>query len=96
MNKSSDISRRNFLRLAGGLGAGLIIPRYAWIDKKRSEVSKFTAAIAQSQVEKADFTIRIASVIVEVAKDRAISTIGYNSTVPGPVLRMREGVPSHS
>ena len=30
---------------------------------------------------------------VELAPDRVISTIGYNGTSPGPVLRMREGVP---
>src|SRR4029077_1528628 len=42
---------------------------------------------------KADITLRIAPVTVELAPDRVISTIGYNDTSPGPVLRMREGVP---
>jgi len=41
----------------------------------------------------ADITLQIAPVIVELASGRAISTIGYNGTSPGPLLRMREGVP---
>src|SRR6516225_8371232 len=41
----------------------------------------------------ADFTLHIAPVIVELAPGRAISTIGYNGTAPGPLLRMREGAP---
>jgi FtsP/CotA-like multicopper oxidase with cupredoxin domain len=39
----------------------------------------------------ADFTIRIAPIALEIAPSRFISTIGYNGTSPGPVLRMREG-----
>ena len=41
----------------------------------------------------ADFTIKIAPVIVQLDPNRAISTIGYNGSSPGPVLRMREGKP---
>jgi FtsP/CotA-like multicopper oxidase with cupredoxin domain len=41
----------------------------------------------------ADFTIRIAPVALEIAPSRFISTIGYNGTSPGPILRMREGKP---
>jgi FtsP/CotA-like multicopper oxidase with cupredoxin domain len=39
----------------------------------------------------ADFTLRIAPIALEIAPSRFISTIGYNGTSPGPVLRMREG-----
>jgi FtsP/CotA-like multicopper oxidase with cupredoxin domain len=42
---------------------------------------------------KADFTIEIAPVAVELVPNRFISTIGYNGSVPGPLLRMREGKP---
>lgn len=42
---------------------------------------------------KADHTIRIAPVSVELAPGRTIQTIGYNGTVPGPILRMKEGKP---
>ncbi|MDB6014110.1 MAG: Multicopper oxidase [Gammaproteobacteria bacterium] len=42
---------------------------------------------------KADFTLRIAPVALEIAPSHFISTIGYNGTSPGPILRMREGKP---
>jgi len=41
----------------------------------------------------ADITLRIAPVTVELAQDRILSTIGYNGTSPGPILRMKEGKP---
>jgi FtsP/CotA-like multicopper oxidase with cupredoxin domain len=41
----------------------------------------------------ADFTLRIAPIALEIAPSRFISTIGYNGTSPGPLLRMREGKP---
>ena len=43
--------------------------------------------------EKADFTIRIGSLTVELAPGKKFKTIGYNGTAPGPILRMPEGKP---
>jgi len=43
--------------------------------------------------DKADYTLRIAPVTVELDRSHILSTIGYNGTAPGPVLRMREGKP---
>src|SRR5882757_6344833 len=40
---------------------------------------------------KADHTLRIAPVTVELSPDHILSTTGYNDISPGPVLRMREG-----
>ena len=42
---------------------------------------------------KADHTLRIAPVTVELAPNRILSTIGYNDASPGPILRMKEGRP---
>ena len=42
---------------------------------------------------KADITLRIEPVTVELAPDRILSTIGYNGMSPGPVLRMKENKP---
>jgi FtsP/CotA-like multicopper oxidase with cupredoxin domain len=39
----------------------------------------------------ADYTLRIAPVTVELDPTHILSTIGYNGSAPGPVLRMREG-----
>ncbi|MGD0445682.1 MAG: multicopper oxidase family protein [Edaphobacter sp.] len=43
--------------------------------------------------DKADYTLRIAPVTVELDRSHILSTIGYNGTAPGPVFRMREGKP---
>ena len=40
---------------------------------------------------KADVTIRISPVEMEVAPRKIIKTTGYNGSAPGPVLRLREG-----
>ena len=40
---------------------------------------------------KADFTLRIGAVTLELAPGKKLRTIGYNNSSPGPVLRMREG-----
>jgi FtsP/CotA-like multicopper oxidase with cupredoxin domain len=40
---------------------------------------------------KADYSLRIAPVTVELDRSHILSTIGYNGTAPGPVLRMKEG-----
>jgi FtsP/CotA-like multicopper oxidase with cupredoxin domain len=39
----------------------------------------------------ADFTLQIAPMLVELAPQVVIGTIGYSNKVPGPLLRMREG-----
>ncbi len=41
----------------------------------------------------ADYSLRIAPVTVELDPAHILSTIGYNGTAPGPVLRMKEGKP---
>ena len=38
-----------------------------------------------------DVTLHIGPVLVDVTKDKTISTIGYNGQVPGPMIRLREG-----
>jgi FtsP/CotA-like multicopper oxidase with cupredoxin domain len=42
---------------------------------------------------KADFALRIAPIAVELTPNYIVSTVGYNGSCPGPVLRMREGQP---
>jgi FtsP/CotA-like multicopper oxidase with cupredoxin domain len=81
------MKRRKFLALAssfaGGRVAGASMFRHvhAW--------DMQTSATA----EKADATLRIQSVYVDLGPKVRIKTSGYNGTVPGPVLRFKEGVP---
>jgi FtsP/CotA-like multicopper oxidase with cupredoxin domain len=48
---------------------------------------------AQAAETKADYTLRIAPVTVELDRSHILSTMGYNGIAPGPVLRMKEGKP---
>ena len=41
--------------------------------------------------EKADYTIRIATGLAELADDHIVSTTLYNGQFPGPMVRLREG-----
>jgi FtsP/CotA-like multicopper oxidase with cupredoxin domain len=60
-----------------------------------SQVAKVPtpASSGAPQDSKADYTLRIEPVRVELDRSHILSTIGYNGTAPGPVLRMREGRP---
>ena len=49
------------------------------------------ATSAKSTERAADFALQIAPMMVELAPQIVISTIGYSNKVPGPLLRMREG-----
>lgn len=51
------------------------------------------AAQVAAENPKADIELRISPVEVEIAPRRIIKTVGYNGSVPGPVLRVREGQP---
>jgi len=51
------------------------------------------ASDASAPTGPADVTLHIGPVLADIAKEHVISTMGYNGTVPGPLLRLREGVP---
>jgi len=45
----------------------------------------------QTAPEKADYTLRIAIGLAELAPDHIVSTTLYNGQFPGPLLRFKEG-----
>jgi FtsP/CotA-like multicopper oxidase with cupredoxin domain len=49
--------------------------------------------LAQAPEPKPDYTLRIGPVALEIGPGKIIKTTGYNDTVPGPLLRLREGKP---
>jgi len=71
------MERREFLALLG-------IPAYAKLARR---IGLQTAPTNS----KADVTIHISPVEMEVAPRKIMKTTGYNGSAPGPVLRLREG-----
>jgi FtsP/CotA-like multicopper oxidase with cupredoxin domain len=81
-----SVSRRNFLKVAGALAGGTLVPTGA------ADAAAWERMRAAPQAEAAaDYTIRIGAHPVEIAPDRIISTITYNGQFPGPLLRFKEG-----
>ena len=76
--------RRDLLKL-GLLSA--LAPYVQNASSKPADVS------ARPQADGADYTIRIATGLVELAPDGIISTTVYNGQFPGPLLRFIEGKP---
>ena len=75
------MKRRDFLKIGSGamaqVGAARLLAQAPAMQM---------GANAPNETTKADYTLRIAPVTVELAPDHILSTIGYNDTSPGPVL----------
>jgi FtsP/CotA-like multicopper oxidase with cupredoxin domain len=89
------VKRREFLRLGGAtvIGAGTAGIVSAARQSQAMPPMQMQSNAAPAPAGKADITLNIAPIALELVPNRIISTIGYNGTSPGPILRMREGVP---
>jgi FtsP/CotA-like multicopper oxidase with cupredoxin domain len=80
------MQRRDFLKLgslaAANAGAAHLLAQ---------QTAAHAPHTSEPPADKADYTLRIAPVTVELDRAHILSTIGYNGSAPGPVLRMREG-----
>jgi len=72
------IDRRSLLKCAAALPVAGALPRLA-------------QAADEAPPEKADYTLRIAAGLVELAPEHIVSTTLYNGQFPGPLLRLTEG-----
>jgi FtsP/CotA-like multicopper oxidase with cupredoxin domain len=81
-------SRRDLLLGAGSAGLAAIAsgPGFA-------QTSVGQTNVGQTPAPSADHTIRIAPISLEIGPNKIIKTTGYNDTVPGPLLRLKEGTP---
>ena len=82
-------TRRDLLQLAGAAGVGMLLSGCGG----GGQSPAVPAELAAPANAAADVTLRISPVLVNVTKDRTISTIGYNGGAPGPVVRLKEGSP---
>jgi FtsP/CotA-like multicopper oxidase with cupredoxin domain len=72
------IDRRSLIKYAGLAPLMGVVPRLA---RTAGDVT----------AERADYTLRIGTGLVELAPDHIVSTTLYNGQFPGPLLRFREG-----
>jgi FtsP/CotA-like multicopper oxidase with cupredoxin domain len=64
---------------------------FAALAPAMSAVPRFARAVEQATTEKSDYTLRIATGLVELAPKYIVSTTLYNGQFPGPLLRFKEG-----
>ncbi|HVW84310.1 MAG TPA: multicopper oxidase domain-containing protein [Bryobacteraceae bacterium] len=85
--KDSSKSRRSFL--ADAAASALLL---GGCSRSSNPGASASAPDRAAPGGPADVTLRIGPVLADIAKEHTISTIGYNGSVPGPVVRFREGV----
>ena len=78
------MQRRDFLKLAG-LAASTPLTA--------QQTQSFLSGPAAADTAKTEFNLQIGTVSVELSPNHILSTVGYNGSAPGPLLRMKEGVP---
>jgi FtsP/CotA-like multicopper oxidase with cupredoxin domain len=98
------MKRREFVTLAGGTvaaGAACAAGMGAAATARAAAPTQTSPAMtmppganpAPAAGPPADFTLRIAPVALEIAPSHFVSTVAYNGTSPGPILRVKEGKP---
>ena len=85
------MKRRDFLQFCGVTLAQGGLPRLGSFSGPPQNATSPISATNPDGESKADYTLRIAPVTVELDRSHILSTVGYNGCSPGPVLRMREG-----
>jgi FtsP/CotA-like multicopper oxidase with cupredoxin domain len=88
MRHPFELNRRKLLTAAGstGLIAAGGLPASLGFSARAN-------AQARMPTKDVDHTIHIAPVSLELAPGKIVHTTGYNGSVPGPALRLREGQP---
>jgi FtsP/CotA-like multicopper oxidase with cupredoxin domain len=74
-----SINRRSLLKYSAAVPLASMAPGMA------------QAADNTASSEKADYTLRIATALVELSPDHIVSTTLYNGQFPGPLVRLTEG-----
>jgi len=83
------MDRRDFLKLAGAAAAAGPLAGH----QTQMPTPMTPTPSGAKKISGTVFNLEIAPVTVELAPNRIVSTIGYNGMSPGPLLRMKEGVP---
>jgi FtsP/CotA-like multicopper oxidase with cupredoxin domain len=90
-HEDNRLSRRQFLLASTLAGGGLMFPISALAQKPMQMPMASATPTPPVKTGPADVTLRIGPVLVDVTKDKTMSTVRYNGLVPGPLIRLREG-----
>jgi len=82
------LDRRRFLKVAGLGALATTLPAC-----RREPENRAASPAPAPSTTPADYTIRIAPGLIELAPDRIIATTLYNNQFPGPLIRLKEGRP---
>ena len=86
-------TRRKFLASAAA-GSSLLTASCDVLRRLNGKANERNLSSSAEPNTPPDVTLRIGSIVVDIAKDHAVSTIGYNGSAPGPLIRLHEGVPA--
>ena len=78
------MKRRQFLACAGATAAHAMF---------NSTIGNSLPLSFGAERKQADYSLRIQQLTLELAPNVRVATTGYNGQVPGPLLRLKEGVP---
>lgn len=84
------MNRRNFVSCVGAFVANQFVGSMMPAQVKNSTARNEHKG---SDHKRADYTLRIEPCNIEISPGINIKTIAYNGQVPGPILRLRDGVP---
>jgi len=86
------VSRRHLLRLGGASAFLHGANTAAWAQVQPGHPAAASPTSSETEPTRpADYTLRIATSLVELGPDTTVSTKTYNGQFPGPLLRLTEG-----
>lgn len=84
-------SRRQFLKTAGMTAGAILLSSRDSTGRSGTAMHETQSSGAAAGSEPANYTLRIKTSPVEIAKNRIVSLTTYNGEFPGPLLRLKEG-----
>src|ERR1700730_9120326 len=84
-------SRRHFLKTVGMTAGAILLPRGDSFGRTVGAIQQSQSSDAAVNSEPANYTLRIKTSPVEIAKNRIVSLTTYDGQFPGPLLRLKEG-----
>lgn len=89
--KTISESRRRFLKMAGMAAGAIVSPQRALFGGTGMVTEQSESTVARADSKAADYTLRIKTTPVEIAKNKILSLTTYNGQFPGPLVRLHEG-----